>query len=161
MRLDLNQYGRARFIIEFNEAESFYVTEYNDITAAINDTHKLIKHRGPSANRLKLLLNMFTDNITMPHTEHKLTGVKCFKVCSKICVEDFDIVAVLSDGSFASSCPRTANFGMPCSDVLAVIINGYAELNFVWHFHPMWHNDFISNIITNNDMSSKSVDNVT
>ena len=90
----------------------------------------------------------------------EITGVRYFKVSSKRNHEHFDIVAVLSDGSFASSCPRTANFGMLCRDVLAVFIEGHAELNFIWHFHQMYHNDFIANIKENAESSSKSTCNL-
>ena len=161
MLLDLNAYGQSKFIRELTLSEGFHVYEYQDTSKAINDTHLLLRHRGPSALRLRLLLKVAIGTIAIPtDIISSITGVKCFKVTSKQNIEHFDIVAVLSDGSFASSDPRTANYGMPCRDVLAVVIAGYAELNFIWHFHQMYQNDFVTNIKSNAEISSKSTCNL-
>ena len=145
--MDLNSYGQSQFIKEITLAEGYRVTEYVSTLKAIDDTHLLLRHRGPSALRLQLLLRI-------------ATGAKCFKVTSKQNIEHFDIVAVLSDGSFASSDPRTANYGMPCRDVLAVVINGYAELNTILHFHQIYQNSFVSPIKTDAKASSLSTCNL-
>ena len=86
--------------------------------------------------------------------------IRCFKVTSLRNETHFDIVVVLSDGSFACSSPRTANFGMPCREVLAVFRAGLTEINTIWHFHTMYQNEFVTTLKTNNEESSKSTCNL-
>ena len=129
MKIYLNPYGQGLLSEELVKARWFDVMEIPSLseTLVLLDSDTLLyERRGPSAHRFKLLLQIL---------EHGSQKTRFFKATYKNNCKLFEIVAVLSDGSLASTSPRSSRLGMPCRDVLSLFIAGYIEINILSHFH--------------------------
>jgi hypothetical protein len=59
---------------------------------------------------------------------------------------DADLVAVrTSDGAWASTDPHWATHGLPCRSMLAVVVQGLAEVNMKGHLHPTYMREDVKN----------------
>ena len=120
-----------------------------DIDAALTASEIM---RGPSAARLRCLINNTTDS---NNESPKFIEGDYYKVTSRSINSSTDIVFISRSGNIACTSPSYARWGLPSKHILAVFYNGRICLNMKRHFHPVYHLLFM------NDIAIDTVDDYT
>jgi hypothetical protein len=129
-----------------NSGLNYNVEKIENDTALI-ECYEHTKFRNTSSERFKIII----DN----HILNKYIG-SFYKVTTRGTCLLVDIVAVFSNGSFASTDPYFANHGIPSPQIMSVFIAGYIAINVFFHFHPLYlHHDFKG--MSSNDAKQLSV----
>lgn len=93
-----------------------YTVEKIDDEKELIDCYEITKYRNTSAERLNLLIGNHVS---------KVDTVSFYKVMARATDGTVDLVAVFSNGCFASTDPYFANHGLPSSQIMSVFIAGY------------------------------------
>jgi hypothetical protein len=104
------QSSQSQFLQEMEKAQAYDVLELQTKEAILDSMDKA-RFRQSSHRRFQCLLDLLpTEDDTLPDDT---PSYKCFEVTGKFKNPTTDLVCLFENGSFASTCPFFASFGMP------------------------------------------------